>query len=429
MRVLTRAAAAALATTSVLAALTLPAAPALADSVRDDSWHVKALELAELHKITQGEGVTVAVVDSGVDPTHPDLRGNVLPGVDLYDDDAKGRVDRIGHGTGVASLIAGHGHGTGGRDGILGVAPKAKILPVTIKKEGNAPIAPTALAAGISWAVDAGADVINVSLSSSFNDELNQAVERAYQSNVVVVASAGNDDDILVGNPAAHPGCIGVNGVDRKGVISKAASVPGTLDLRVDIAAPGQDMVVAVPGGRYRTTTGSSTSSAVVSGAMALIKAEYPDLSAYQLFLRLMETAEDAGEPGHDEYYGWGALDLREALTGEPDGRASRTASTGRPEVDDPLAAARAAGSDGPDIEEIVIVVLVWAVILGILAGIVIAIVRLRRRSRRRRAGAIAPENALATSGAPGPPAPDAPSEQLPASTPTDDGVWRRPSG
>ncbi|MBQ1027726.1 type VII secretion-associated serine protease mycosin [Micromonospora sp. C95] len=432
MRVLTRSAAAALATAGVLTAVALPAAPAHADSVRDRSWHVKSLGLADLHQITKGEGVTVAVVDTGVDATHPDLRGNVLPGVDLYDDDTKGRLDRQGHGTGMASLIAGHGHGPGGRDGVLGVAPKAKILPVTIKKDGAPWIAPTALAAGMNWAIDAGADVINVSLSSSFNEELNRAVERAYQNNVIVVAAAGNDDQILVGAPASHPGSIAVNAVDRKGVISKKGSVPGTLDLPISIAAPGQDMRLARPGGRYITATGSSSATAIVSGAVALIKAEYPDLTAYQTFQRLLETTRDAGEPGRDEYYGWGVLDLREALTGEPDGRGSRTAATGEPEIDEALAAARAAGSDGPDWAEVVIVVLVWVVFLALLVGGVVAVVKLRRRSRRRREASLAPEPALTGGGPAAPPAAGltlgSTDQTLSDSARDGEAAWRRPA-
>jgi type VII secretion-associated serine protease mycosin len=428
MRVLTRSAAATFAGASVLAALILPAGPAAADATRNGSWHVKALKLAELHKITQGEGVTVAVIDTGVDATHPDLRGNVLPGLDLYDDRSKGRVDRQGHGTGMASLIAGHGHGPRGRDGVLGVAPKAKILPVTIKKDGAPLIAPTALAAGIHWAIDAGADVINVSLSSSFNDELNRAVERAYRSNVIVVAAAGNDDEILVGYPAAHAGSVSVNGVDKEGVISKKASVPGTLDRLVSLAAPGQDIVLAVPGGRYNTATGSSNATAIVSGAVALIKAEYPDLSADQTFQRLLETTKDAGEPGHDEYYGWGVLDLREALTGEPDGRGSRTAAPSEPEIDEALAAARAAGSDGPDYTEIVIVVLVWTVFLALLVGGVVAIVKLRRRSRRRRQTSLAPEPALTGGGPAAPPASGLTEQTLSDSARAGEAAWRRPA-
>ncbi|TCB90694.1 type VII secretion-associated serine protease [Micromonospora zingiberis] len=431
MQFLTRSTAAmGLSTVSVLAALVLPAAPAMADSTRDKSWHVKTLELAEMHKITQGEGVVVAVIDSGVDATHPDLRNNVLPGVDLYDDDTKGRVDRQIHGTGVASLIAGHGHGPGNRNGVLGVAPKAKILPVTIKNERHAGISPTAVAAGINWAVDNGADIVNVSLSSSFSHELNRAVDRAYRRNVVVVAAAGNDTDILVGNPAAHAGCIAVNGVDRKGVLSKKASVAGTLDQRPDIAAPGEDIVVAVPGGQYRTATGSSTSSAIVSGAMALIKAKYPDLTSYQMFQRVLETSRDAGEPGRDFYYGWGVLDLREALTGEPDGRGSRTASAG------PAPDGARAWEANPREREDGILIFVWSVIIAVLilivGGIVGTVMLLRGRARRRQAE-LAGEDPSATTeddAAPHIPPQGGPAEPSdgPAQATTDD-VWRRPPG
>ncbi|GIJ29635.1 hypothetical protein Vqi01_47970 [Micromonospora qiuiae] len=430
MRVLTRsAAAAAFTAVGVLAALTLPAAPALADSTRDDSWHVKALGLAEMHKLSQGEGIVVAVIDSGVDAKHPDLERNVLPGVDLYDDDTKGRVDREGHGTGMASLIAGHGHGPGNRNGVLGVAPKAKILPVTVKSERSPLIAPTALAAGINWAVDAGADIVNVSLSSSFNEELNRAVDRAYQNNVVVVAGVGNRKDSLIGNPARHAGAIAVNGTDRKGVISKEAALPAE---EVNIAAPGEDIVQAAPGGRYVTATGSSGATAIVSGALALIKEKYPDLTAHEMFQRLLETTQDAGDPGKDLYYGWGVLDIRQALTGEPDGRGARAAAPQEPEIDEELAAARAI--KGPGAEETVIVVLVWLAILAVLAGVVVAIVRLRRRARRRRAMLAGNDPLSAVGAAPGsagtPPVAGTPTAG--AGQPmgaTDDEVWRRPPG
>ncbi len=424
MRVLTRPTATlALATASVLAALSLPAAPALADSTRDDSWHVKALELPEMHKITQGEGVVVAVVDTGVDAKHQDLKNNVLPGVDLYDDDTKGAVDRQGHGTGVASLIAGHGHGPGNRDGVLGVAPKAKILPVTVKSERSPLIQPTAVAAGINWAVDNGADIVNVSLGASFNEELNRAVERAYQRNVIVVAGVGNRKDMIIGNPARHQSAVAVNGTDRKGVISKEAALPAE---EVDIAAPGEDLVSAAPGNKYVTAVGSSGSAAIVSGALALIKAEYPDLNGYEMFQRLLETTRDEGEPGHDLHYGWGALDIRQALTGEPDGRGTR-----------PTAAAQGNGGlepwqANPREREDGILVFVWAVIIAVLllivGGIAATVMLLRGRARRRQAELAyedpleeiepAPEATVPPQGGPGH-----------ATGAADDAVWRRPPG
>ncbi|GIJ10543.1 type VII secretion-associated serine protease mycosin [Micromonospora andamanensis] len=431
MRVLARAVAIlGISAASVLAPLGLPAAPALADSIRDDSWHLKALEIPEMHKITQGEGVVVAVIDTGVDAKHQDLRDNVLPGVDFYDDDAKGRVDRASHGTAMASLIAGHGHGPGNRDGVLGIAPKAKILPVTIKSERSSLIQPTAIAAGINWAVDHGADIINVSLSSSFNEELNRAVERAYQRNVIVVAGVGNRKDSIIASPASHRSAMAVNGTDRNGRISKEAALPAE---QVDIAAPGEDIVHAVPGNRYHAGLGSSNSTALVSGALALVKAEYPDLNGYEMFQRLLETTRDEGEPGHDLHYGWGALDIRQALTGEPDGRGTRRTEAAPDDFRlEPWQADPREREDG-------ILVFVWAVIIAVLllivGGTVGTVMLLRGRARQRQtewAEDDPPEEMSAVPGsvasAAGGPATPTGSTGQPADR-TDDAVWRRPPG
>src|SRR6266508_4890869 len=117
-------------TATALAGLLFTAGPsAYADSIRDRQWYLTYLKADQLHKITQGAGVTVAVIDSGVDGHHPDLAGNVLQGKDFIKP-GTGWTDTDGHGTAIASLIAGHGHGPGHHDGILGLAPAAKILPV-----------------------------------------------------------------------------------------------------------------------------------------------------------------------------------------------------------------------------------------------------------------------------------------------------------
>ncbi|WBB55560.1 type VII secretion-associated serine protease mycosin [Verrucosispora sp. WMMD573] len=430
MRVLARSAAVlAIAAASVLAPLGLPAAPALADSTRRESWHLKALEIPELHKIAQGDGVVVAVIDTGVDAKHQDLKDNVLPGVDFYDEDARGRVDRVGHGTAIASLIAGHGHGRGNRDGVLGIAPKAKILPVTIKSKRSPLIQPTAIAAGINWAVDHGADIINVSLSSSFNEELNQAVERAYQRNVIVVAAVGNRQDSIIASPASHQSAMAVNGTDRSGTISEEAALPAE---QVDIAAPGEDIVHAVPGNRYDAGFGSSLSTALVSGALALVKAEYPDLNGYEMFQRLLETTRDEGEPGHDLHYGWGALDIRQALTGEPDGRGTRPSASAAGDYGlEPWQADPREREDG-------ILVFVWAVIIAVLllivGGVVATVMLLRGRARQLQTEpadedpsdeSAASRSVASAAGGPVPPAGDAdqPVDRI------DDTVWQRPPG
>ncbi|MGK5675336.1 type VII secretion-associated serine protease mycosin [Micromonospora sp. URMC 106] len=427
---------------SVLAALALALAgtPAQAADSRKDAWHLDALELTELHKLSQGEGITVAVVDTGVDARHPDLKNNVLPGVDLYDDRSKGHQDRQGHGTAMASLIAGHGHGPGGREGVLGVAPKAKLLPVTVQgAEGKAIIAPDALAAGIDWAVDHGADVINVSLGSSTDVDLDRAVKRAYQKNVIVVAAVGNKQDAIIGSPARHPGALAVTGTDRNGRPSRIAAIPAE---ETDLAAPGDDLFAALPGGRYTMSTGSSGSAALVSGAVALVKSKYPNLNSHDLFKRMLETTRDAGTPGKDLDYGYGQLDLRRALTGEPDGRGSRTQAPREPALDPTLARARAENSGTPNKTlEWVLSLAVVLVVLGLVVTVVLLVWRrLRRRSAASAEEARTPVASPAGSGTPYPPAPGAhpvgpgvppsgPAGGQPAhpSDPTGDAGWRRP--
>lgn len=416
MRAVRRTAAALCAATlGVLAVMTLSPAPAQADGTRDGQWYLKTLDVAAAHKVTQGEGIVVAVVDTGVDANHPDLKGNVLPGVDFFDDKAKGRVDRRGHGTAMASLIAGHGHGPGNADGVLGIAPKAKILPITVASKNTEIISPTAVATGIFWAIEHGADVINVSLSSSSDPQLEKAVERAYDENIILVAAVGNRADAIIGWPAKHPGAMAVSGTDSKGGIC-SESIPAE---ETDIAAPCEDIVTAVPGGKYKTGPGSSDATAIVSGSVALVRAKYPKLSSYDMFQRVLETTKQVGGPGKNENYGWGILDLNKALTGEPDGRNKKQAA----QVADPDNVSYGEeGGDGP----------VLTVFINIVSGLIIAlplvlivggIFLVRRRRKRRRAaaeaaGAAAPF-AEATTG-PTPPG-DNPAV-------SDESVWRPPN-
>jgi type VII secretion-associated serine protease mycosin len=415
MRAVRRTAAALCAATlGVLAATTLSPAPAQADSTRDGQWYLKTLDVAAAQKVTQGEGIVVAVIDTGVDANHPDLKGNVLPGVDFFDEKAKGQVDRRGHGTGMASLIAGHGHGPGNADGVLGIAPKAKILPVTVASKNTEIISPTAVAAGIAWAIDHGADVINVSLSSSSDPELEKAVEKAYDKNIILVAAVGNRSDAIIGWPAQHPGALAVTGTDSKGGVCNE-SIPAQ---ETDIAAPCDDIVQAAPGGKYRTAPGTSNSTAIVSGSVALVRAKYPKLKSYDMFQRILETTKDAGEPGTDVDYGFGILDLNKALTGEPDGRSQKKASaepTGDPYL----------YWEGPTESEL-FWTNVWSTIIVSIPVIliVVAVIFFRRRRKRRRAAeAAAAEAALPHAEATTGPAPAGDTAAV-----SDDSVWRPPT-
>ncbi|MFV2096608.1 S8 family serine peptidase [Micromonospora sp. LOL_014] len=409
----------------LLGTASLPAGPAQADEIRDQSWHVEAMRLPEVHRITQGEGVTVAVVDTGVDASHPDLRDNVLPGADLHDRDSKGHVDRRNHGTGMASLIAGHGHGPGGRDGVLGVAPKAKILPITLSSPKTEIILPESIALGINWAVNSGADIINVSLTGSSDPALERAVENAYRRGVIVVAGIGNRRDMLIGQPARSEWTIAVTG---SGPNNSTSSFSIQAE-QTHLAAPGVDLMQAGLDGVYSVGSGSSGATALVSGAFALLKARYPDEDQGRLFQRLVGTAYDAGPPGKDLDFGWGILDIHAALTTEPDDRASPRPS---PTASDPVAYLPPEPGYEFGLDELIGMLIFFTILGTLVTGVVLLIRWLRRRARRPAAARDGPPPAtdVGASLVPAPAAQAGPDQPTGGEPPTaeDDSVWRPPS-
>ncbi|QES50958.1 type VII secretion-associated serine protease mycosin [Streptomyces venezuelae] len=299
--------------------------PAAADAIRDRQWGLTALRAEEAWGTTRGEGITVAVLDTGVDSAHPDLDGQVLAGTDLVGLGAN-RGDRswARHGTAMAGIIAGHGHGTDRRDGVLGVAPAAKILPIrVILEEGDPARAKArsskggALAEGIRWAADHGADVINLSLgddSRSAHHEAaeDEAVQYALGKGVVVVASAGNSGEKgnPVSYPAAYPGVIAVTAVDRKGRKARFS----TRHWYATVSAPGVDVVIPDPDRKYYEGWGTSAAAAFVSGAVALLRSAHPDLSPAQVKRLLEDTATDSPGGGRDDSRGHGLVDPVAAL-------------------------------------------------------------------------------------------------------------------
>ncbi|MEW1696973.1 MULTISPECIES: type VII secretion-associated serine protease mycosin [unclassified Streptomyces] len=307
----------------VLPALTTPA---YADSIRARQWGLEALHTEEAWRTTKGEGVTVAVLDTGVDAEHPDLTGSVLPGHDLVGFGAS-RGDRAWarHGTAMAGIIAGHGHGPGGGDGVLGIAPEARILPVRVILEGTDKARDkarktrgTALAEGIRWAADHGADVINLSLgddSESAHADAGEdaAVQYALAKGVSVVASAGNGGEKgdHISYPAAYPGVIAVTAVDRYGTRASFS----TRRWYATVSAPGVDIAIADPDQRYYEGWGTSAAAAFVSGAVALVRAAHPDLTPAQIKRLLVDTARDRPKGGRSDSKGYGTVDPAAAIT------------------------------------------------------------------------------------------------------------------
>jgi type VII secretion-associated serine protease mycosin len=323
---LPRAAALALLCAACPALLAAPGtAYAAGDDIQHRQWGLKSINAPEAWQTTKGKGVTVAVLDTGVDADHPDLSGSVLQGKDVVGFGAgRGDTSWARHGTAMAGLIAGHGHGAGGKKGILGVAPEARILPVRVLLEDGDPQRTKAresrggaLAEGIRWAADQGADVINLSLgddSDSAHPEAREdaAVRYALRKGAVVVASAGNggEDGDHVSYPAAYPGVIAATAVDRHGDRASFS----TRRWYATVAAPGKDVIISEPDRRYYEGWGTSAAAAFVSGAVALVRAAHPDLKPAQVKELLAETARDTPEGGRSDALGTGTVDPAAAI-------------------------------------------------------------------------------------------------------------------
>ena len=305
--------------------LLVPVTPAHADTIRSQQWALEAMHTEQAWRTSQGTGVTVAVLDTGVDDTHPDLTGQVLPGKDLIGFGAtSGDRAWARHGTAMAGIIAGHGHGFERSDGVLGIAPQAKILPVRVILEGTDPARGKArtskggaLADGIRWAADQGADVINLSLgddSESAHPEPAEdaAVRYALDKGAVVVASAGNGGEKgdHISYPAAYPGVIAVAAVDEYGTHAAFS----TRRWYATVSAPGVDVVIADPDRSYYEGWGTSAAAAFVSGAVALVRSAYPDLTPAQIKKLLADTARETPEDGRDDARGHGLVDPAAAI-------------------------------------------------------------------------------------------------------------------
>ncbi|WP_406214580.1 type VII secretion-associated serine protease mycosin [Streptomyces canus] len=303
----------------------VPPTAAHADGIRAKQWALEAMHTQEAWQTTKGAGVTVAVLDTGVENDHPDLVGNVLTGKDMIGFGAvRGQRPWARHGTAMAGIIAGHGHGVGNGDGVMGIAPEAKILPVRVILEDGDPARSrarntrgNALAEGIRWAADHGADVINLSLgddSASAHPEAGEddAVQYALKKGAVVVASAGNGGEKgdHISYPAAYPGVIAVTAVDKFGTRASFS----TRRWYATVAAPGDDVVIADPDHKYYEGWGTSAASAFVSGAVALVKAAHPDLTPAQIKKLLEDTARNAPSGGRDDSRGFGFVDPAAAL-------------------------------------------------------------------------------------------------------------------
>jgi type VII secretion-associated serine protease mycosin len=321
----------------VLPALVLPTlwpAAAAADTIRDSQqWVLQMLNVQPAWAVTQGGGVTVAVIDSGVDPDVSDLYGSVTTGPDYTGvHTSPANPDWGVHGTWMASLIAGHGNGPDGDSGITGIAPRARILSIRVIPDRDDPSygkyereqetqIQQSLADGINYAVGHGVKVISMSIGySAPSGTVREALLKAYQAGVVVVASAGNsgeqtgsggDSEAPVSYPADYPGVISVGAVYQDGAVANFSSD----NLSVKLAAPGYRVPAQGRDGGYWVVSGTSPACALVAGVAALIKSRYPDLAPSLVVRAMTSTTTDRPVDRYDSQVGFGVVNAGAALT------------------------------------------------------------------------------------------------------------------
>jgi type VII secretion-associated serine protease mycosin len=295
-------------------------APPTGPVIADVPWPQARYDLTAIGQISQGAGTLVAVVDSGVDASNPQLAdGAVQPGGDLLDPTGDGRDDCVGHGTAVASIIAARAVDGAG---LRGLAPASKILAVRVSERIATENGTTGtgdvreLIAGIRQAVrhNPKPQVINLSISTpTDNDDLRSAIQSALDADIVVVAAVGND--FQRGNPQPYPasydGVVGVGAIGPTGERVPLSQVGSY----VDLVAPGGAVIGAAPHSGHIAYQGTSFAAPFVAATAALIRARWPELNRTEVVRRMIATADPAagGRPSPD--YGYGVVNPLRALT------------------------------------------------------------------------------------------------------------------
>ncbi len=275
-----------------------------------DEWHLAQIQAMQAWDVTTGStNVVIAVIDSGVNSANPDLTNQILPGYN-FDSGNSDTSDDFGHGTAVAGTVVAAGNNA---IGVAGVAYGCTVLPVKVMgTSGSA--AYSTVAEGIEYAVSSGARIINLSLAgSSSSVTLQDAINDAWSSNVVVVAAAGNNANNVPQYPAACSNVVAVAATATDDSLSWFSSYGSFLTL----SAPGEDIWTTQndPLNPYGPWYGTSFASPVVAGVAALVASANPTLSNTQIVEILEQTADDLGPAGYDESFGYGRVNAFRAVS------------------------------------------------------------------------------------------------------------------
>ncbi|MGM7701458.1 S8 family peptidase [Pseudalkalibacillus sp. Hm43] len=270
-------------------------------------WNLPAIRTEDGWKISRGnEDVIIAIIDTGIDMKHPDLAKRIVDGYNVLNESPMPNDDN-GHGTHVAGIIASE---TNNGVGIAGMTWYNRIMPI---KAMNADGYGTSfdVAQGIRWAVEHGADVINMSLGNyKASKALKEAIDYAYEKDVIMVAASGNENTNQTSYPAAFDNVIGVAAVNLN---LNRAEFSNYGDY-IDVAAPGVDIASTYLEGQYASLSGTSMATPHVAALAGLIKSYQPDLKNSDIIRIIEETTDDVGDPGKDIYTGNGVINVASAL-------------------------------------------------------------------------------------------------------------------
>lgn len=267
-------------------------------------WHISKTGASTAWDSSTGSGQVIAILDTGIDASHPDLAGKLVTGWNIYDNNAD-TSDVHGHGTGVAGAAVTVANNT---IGVAGMAHGAMLMPVRVASP-TASATGSAVAAGLTWAADHGADVANVSYENiPGNSTIETAAQYMKNKGGLVVVAAGNTSGVLTG--AASSSIIVVSATDSTDVKTSWSSYGSC----VDVAAPGKDIYSTTKGGGYAKWWGTSVASPVVAGTVALIRAANPALAPADVERMLFSTTTDLGSAGFDTYYGNGRINAAAAV-------------------------------------------------------------------------------------------------------------------
>lgn len=293
--------------------------------VREAQYWLNGSRITEAWQISRGAGVTIAVIDTGIGRVPADFEDAVIGGTDVSGVGSSDGRRPLGlldgdHGSWVASLAAARGNAGG--TGMIGVAPEAKLLSVSVGFTGSSATVPFVeqIAKAMVWAVDNGADVINLSFTTNtltWDETWDAAFQYAYDHDVVVVVAAGNrgSGTTVVGAPATIPGVLTVAGVDQNGRASQTASTQG---ITLGISAPSEGLLGVSADGTLISWNGTSGAAPIVAGVVALVRSAHPELDANNVINRIIMSATPVAGVTKvpDPLYGYGLLDAYSAVAG-----------------------------------------------------------------------------------------------------------------